>query len=294
MSVTDRLGQIDRVRSIWLFGIGGVVGLAMAGYGLFTAQGTVSRSLPPEDIALVNHRPILRSDYLAQLAQVYGVNLAESTKAQRDQILNDMIHEELFVQRGLELDMPGSDPDTRTALVAAVGQQVVADVATLQPTDQLLRAFYAAHQADYMTLGTMQLHDLVPAAVGDRGNIGEAADALRRGADLVDTLSRYGLKESGALNGEEFYFAAKIHLGDALFAVARGLPDHAVAGPIDVANTPHLLLMEHNVPPVPQSFETAREHVLNDYRAAETKRLTDQEYRFLEDRSEIVIDPDFR
>jgi hypothetical protein len=294
MSVMDRLGRIDRVRSVWLFGIGGVVGLAMAGYGLFTAQGTVSRSLPPEDIALVNHRPILRSDYLAQLAQVYGVSLAESSKAQRDQILHDMVHEELFVQRGLELDMPGSDPDTRTALVAAVGQQVVADVATLQPTDQMLRAFYAGHQADYMTLGTMKLHDLVPVADSNRGTMGDAADALRRGADLADTLSRYGLKESGALTDEEFYFAAKIHLGDALFAIASGLPDHAVAGPLGDVTMPHLLVMKHNVPPVPQSFEIAREHVLNDYRAAETKRLTDQEYRFLEDRSDIVIDPDFR
>jgi len=294
MKMMDRLGEIDRARSIWLFSIGGVAGLVMAGYGLFTAQGTISRSLPPEDIALINHRPILRSDYLAQLAQVYGVTLSDSSKAQRDQILHDMVHEELFVQRGLELDMPGSDPDTRTALVAAVGQQVVADVATLQPTDQMLRAFYAAHQADYMTLGTMKLHDLVPVSGGDNGRMAEAADALCRGADLADTLSRYGLRESGALTGEEFYFAAKIHLGNALFALASGLSDHAVAGPVGEGATPHLLLMEHNVPPVPQSFETAREQVLNDYRAAETKRLTDREYRFLEDRAEIVIDPDFR
>ena len=48
------------------FGIGTIIGLGIAGYGLFTAKGTVTRVVPPENVALVNQRPILRTDFIAQ------------------------------------------------------------------------------------------------------------------------------------------------------------------------------------------------------------------------------------
>jgi len=54
-------------RSMVLLALGALLGLAIAGYGLFTAKGTRSRSVPPEDLALVNNRPILRSDFMAQV-----------------------------------------------------------------------------------------------------------------------------------------------------------------------------------------------------------------------------------
>jgi len=70
-------------------------------------------------------------------------------------VLDEMIREELFVQRGLELDFPGTDPDTRSALVAAVEQQVVADVTTHQPADAELQKYFEENRSNYATEGTM-------------------------------------------------------------------------------------------------------------------------------------------
>ena len=140
------LSEVRPVRSLSLLALGAVAGLAIAGFGLFTAKGTSTRTVPPDCVALVNQRPILKIDFISQLRTVYGVGLEDSTAEQRQKVLSDMVREELFVQRGLELDFPSSDPDTRTALVAAVEQQVGADVAAAQPSEADLSTFYEAHK----------------------------------------------------------------------------------------------------------------------------------------------------
>src|SRR5579862_6357175 len=86
-------GWVNPRRSLILLAFGALAGLAIAGFGLFTAKGTATHTIPPEDVALVNQRPLLTVDFLAQLEQVYGVSLAQATKAQRDKILSDMIRE---------------------------------------------------------------------------------------------------------------------------------------------------------------------------------------------------------
>ncbi len=49
---------------------------------------------------MVNGRHVLRSDFITQAEITAGVPFAQTTRAQRDQVLNDMINEELMVQRG--------------------------------------------------------------------------------------------------------------------------------------------------------------------------------------------------
>ncbi len=147
----------------------------MAGYTLFTARGTSTLFVPTDDVALVNQQPISRSDFLQQLQTLYGVDLKHSTAAQRGKVLNDMIREELFVQRGKELDVASIDPEVRSAMVNSVELEIAADAITAQPTDPQVRAYYASHRARYASEGTMQLHDyLFPAT--DASSAARAAD----------------------------------------------------------------------------------------------------------------------
>src|SRR5580700_2214065 len=104
---------VNSTRAFLFLGIGTIIGLGIAGYGLFTAKGTVTRVVPPENVALINQRPILRSDFIAQTESLYTMPFGETTPEQRLKVLQDMIREELFVQRGVELDFAGNDPDTR-------------------------------------------------------------------------------------------------------------------------------------------------------------------------------------
>jgi hypothetical protein len=287
--------KVDATRSLLLSALGALVGLGLAGYGLFTAKGTRIGTVPAEVVALVNQRPILVVDYLGQLQSLFSVPLSQSTPQQRQRVLNDMIREELYVQRGLELDAASYDADVRSALVSSVEQQLAADAVTRQPTDAELRSFYDRHRNKYSTEGTLQVHDLVTAgAPWTLDAAQEAVQALRRGVGLAAVMGQARLKESGKVKGEEFYFAARLHLGERLFAVARALADHGVSDPVVEPDGIHILVMDNNVVPVPREFSQARDAVLNDFRTEEIAKTQQGEAGYLRKRAEILIAPAYR
>jgi hypothetical protein len=292
--------RVNQARSITFFSLGAALGLAIAGFGLLTAKGTATHTVPPENVALVNQRPILRTDFIAQTETELGKPFGEATVAERLKVLDEMIREELFVQRGLELDFPGTDPDTRTALVAAVEQQVVADVTTHQPADAELQKHFEENRASYATEGTMALHNLLlpkAKAAGPEAmaTMQKAADALRAGTALDAVLKTYGLQElvPEHASDEQFYFAQKIHLGEPLYERALALNDGEVSAPVAAGDGIHIVQMVKQVKPAPLTFERVRSQVLNDYVTAAKKRLEDADLRYLRDKADILIADDY-
>jgi hypothetical protein len=273
-------------RSTILMTAGAILGLLIAGYGLFTAKGTAMRSVPPEDAALVNQRPILMTDLVAQAESTYTLPFTQLSREQRKAVLATMIHEELYVQRGLELDFPGTDPDTRNALVAAVEQQAVADATTEVPAESDLARYYEAHQANYSTEGTMTVEDFRAA---DAVAAQRAVEALRHDGASAERFRALGLSLAHPDRGEDFYFAAKIHLGDALFAAAKPLADGAVSEPIALADGIHVLHVVKNTPPVPRDFAHSREQVLGDYKRDAAARLRAADEKYLYGKADIQI-----
>ena len=292
--------QVSTVRSLAFFAVGAVIGLGIAGFGLFTAAGTASKVVPPEMVALVNQKPILRSDFVAQLEALYTIPLSKATRAQKQQILNDMIREELFVQRGLELDEPGTDADTHTAIVAAVEQQVSANVTASTPTDADLLAFYNARKADYVSDGSIMVDELLlPAAPGQTpeaalAKANEAAKALRAGQAPAAVAAKYGLKETKRVNGEEFNFAAEIHLGTALYKIAAGLNPGQVSDPVVEADGLHILKVTKNIPSVPLDFAQARDRLIADYKKDAQERVQKADAEYLRSKAQVLIQPEFQ
>ncbi|HME37320.1 MAG TPA: peptidyl-prolyl cis-trans isomerase [Steroidobacteraceae bacterium] len=290
------LGNITQVssrRSFMLMGCGALLGLLMAGYSLFTARGTSTLVVPPEDVALVNQQPISRLDYLQQLQTLYGVDLRHATATQRRTVLDDMIREELFVQRGKELDVASTDPDVRAAMVNSVEQEIAADATTAQPTETQLHAYYAAHRARYASEGIMSVRDYVFPLSESQG-AAEAAEALRANIPTPALLARWHGVDSGKAADEEFYFAVKIHLGGALFEAASTLPDGAASVPIVGSDAIHVLYMFKNKKPVPFDFDAARDRVLNDLRNDAIGHLRTGDEAFLRKRANVLIADDVR
>jgi hypothetical protein len=292
--------HVNQARSITFFSLGAAVGLAIAGFGLLTAKGTSTHAVPPENVALVNQRPILRTDFIAQSEAELGKPFGEATVAERLKVLDEMIREELFVQRGLELDFPGTDPDTRTALVAAVEQQVVADVTTHQPADPELQKYFEENRASYATEGTMALHNLVLPKAKSSGpdaiaTVKQAADALRAHTPLEEVEKSYGLQElvPDHASDEQFYFAQKIHLGETLYERALTLNGGDVSEPIAADDGVHVIQMVKQVKPLPLTFERVRSQVLNDYVNAAKKRLEDADLQYLREKGDILIADDY-
>jgi hypothetical protein len=290
--------RIQPLRSLILFGAGALCALALASSGLFARLGPAVQHVPPEAAALVNRRPILRADVIARTEAETAKTFGEATAAERAKVLAEMIREELFVQRGLELDVPGSDPETREALVEAVERRAFAEATANVPTDAQLERYYQDNRARYASEGVMTLHNLLlpSASPGAMAAARQAADALRAGTPLPAAVTAFGLQDVVPEHAtlEQFYFSERVHLGDALFAVASKLNDGQVSEPIVAPDGVHILQMLRNVRPTPLPFDRVCGQVLNDYVAAAKQRLEDAEARMLRNKADILIADDLR
>jgi hypothetical protein len=274
-------------RSLTLCALAAVLGLAIAGLGLFNARGTRVAGVPPDAAAVVNGSPILLSDYVALLQALYNVSPSQATPAQKRATLNSMIREELYVQRGIELGLQNDFTEVRNSLVTALeGQQEIEANATV-PTERELRDFYQHHIQNFQSEGQMIVTDYVAA---DLGSAQRAVMAVRSGKDLASAMVADGLRSSGATDdGEEFYFATEQHLGSTLFAIAKHLQDGQVSDPITDGGRVHVLAMQHNQEPVPEDFSEARDRVLADYRNDKIARMRGGTDRFLRERADVQI-----
>ena len=274
-------------RSLILCAMAAVLGLAIAGVGLFSARGTRIAGVPPEDVAVVNQSPILLSDYVAQLQALYNVSLSQATPAQKRAALESMIREELYVQRGIELGLQNDFIEIRNALVNAVEAQQEIDGNATVPTEQELRDFYQTHLQNFQPEGLMTLTDFV---APDLASAQRAVTAVRSGQDPASAMLADGLMSSGATDdGEEFYFAAEQHLGSTLFSIAKGLQDGQVSEPVADGGRVHVLAMRNNRKPVPEDYSEARDQVLAGYRTDEITRMRAGTDRFLRERADVQI-----
>ena len=281
------LARHSERRSIMLCAIGAVGGLIVAGAGLFTAQGTRIAGVPAEDVAMVNQVPILMSDYVANLRAAKGVGLDKATPAQKKEILDQMIREELYVQRGIELGQQNDITEVRTALVGAVEAQQAIDAAATQPDEATLRAFYEQRLSQYADEGTITLTDMIaPDEAAAKATVAE----IHAGEPAATAARAHGLRPSGKMtDGEEYYFAGRIHLGDRLFAAASKVPAGKVSDPITAPDGIHVIAVTQNKPPKASPYDIVRDQVLNDYRADKIKRMQAGADAFLRRRADIQI-----
>jgi parvulin-like peptidyl-prolyl isomerase len=294
--------QTHRKRSLALLAIGVLVVLVIAGYGLFTARGTSARNVPAEAIATVNGRLILRTDLVRQVQTQFGVPFAESTPAQRQRVLDEMVAEELMVQRGLEADLASYDPEVRRALVNGVELQIFADVLARRPTEQELQEYYEKHREKYLRDGTMQLRDLVlpmsaaPTPEQCAHIAKKAAKALRHGMPLEEAMDAFGLQDSRRLldsgridTGDIFDLAAQARLDPQVFAVAAKLKAGETSGPVMAEDGAHVVVMLKREPPHQRPFSEVSNEVWADLRKEAQEQVRAGHLRNLAGQADIRI-----
>jgi parvulin-like peptidyl-prolyl isomerase len=287
-------------RSLLFYATGAVIGLLLAGFALFTAKGTTVKTFPPEDVALVNGRQILRSDFRTQTQIEAGVPFEQTTQAQRQKVLNEMIDEELLVQRGLEIDLAASDPDVRSAMTAGVDLQVDADVISQRPTPQQLWEYYSRHIDKYSSDGVMQVTDLVmPIGTGKvEDAVAKAKNAtaeLDKGASVDAVSAKYDMKDSGRIDHDDnFDFAVKAKLGPDIYAAVKDLKPGQASQPVQQPDGIHVVLLTKRIEAVKLDFAKAQDNVWQDFKkdARETNERANLKY--LKSRAEIELAPEFR
>jgi parvulin-like peptidyl-prolyl isomerase len=293
-------------RAMVLLALGALTGLAIAGYGLFTARGTRSRDVPPEAIALVNQRPILRSDFMTQAQTQFSVPFAQTSHEERLRIVRDMINEELMTQRGLEIDLPSYDPDVRNALVAGVELEVTADVLARQPTPEEMHAYYDEHTDRYSSEGVMQLRDLeiktdaTHPSASARTTVAAAIAALRAGTPVDTVVAKFTLVDSGRFmdagqvdTGDILQFAVRAKVDDAIYNATMPLKDGEVSEPIEEGDGVHLIYMIKHRLPVAQTFEKAANNVWSDLKREAQDKVNAANIAYLRSRADIIVAPDY-
>jgi parvulin-like peptidyl-prolyl isomerase len=176
---------------------------------------------------------------------------------------------------------------------------VLAEATTSQPSEQQLQQFFDQNPARYATDGILTVRHLViplsgVSATDQRmAKAHEVVTALRADAPVEAVVARYGLAEPRN-DGDEFYFAAKIHLGDSLFEAALKFKEGTVSEPLPAADGIHIFKVIKNKVPVPLTFDRARLQVMTDLKDAQQTRLMEATMKFLRDRSKILIATDYR
>ena len=281
----------------------GVIGLAIAAAGMLHPAVRDLTAVPAGDVALINGEPILMSDFITETENAAGTPFADTSPAQRATTLRKMIEDELVVQRNLALDLPEQDTDVRTAMIDGVTAQVNAGVLGGGVTDDQLMAYYNANRDKYTSTGAMTLTDLV-LKVGGYENVDQTVDQamadaqqavyqLRSGSTVDYVKQHFGFVESGKVNGEELDFAARLHLGNKLYAVADTLSDGQVSDPVADTDGVHVMIMQHRRPPVFTDFASVRNNVYTDYVAAQQAKAQAENLKFLRGNAQIMIAPGY-
>jgi parvulin-like peptidyl-prolyl isomerase len=294
------LMRVGPRRSLLIYAAGAIIGLLLAGFSLFTAKGTSVRSFPPEDVALVNGRPILRSDFRTQTQIEAGVPFEQTTTAQRRKVLGEMIDEELLVQRGLEIDLAASDPDVRSAMTAGVDLQVDADVISQRPTQPQLLDYYNRHIDKYSSDGVMRVVDLVmPIGTGKvEDAVATAKNAtadLDNGASVEAVSAKYGMKDSGRIDHDDnFDFAVKAKLGPDIYAAVKDLKPGQASAPVQQPDGIHVVLVTKRIAEVKLDFAKAQDNVWQDFKKDAREHNERANLKYLKSRAEIELAPEFR
>jgi hypothetical protein len=282
--------------------IGAAVGLLIAALGVLHPPARSMTSVPAGYVALVNQKGILTSDFMNQIAVETGMPFEQTSEAQRHKILREMVNEELLVQRALVLDLPETTTEVRETMVDAVNVQAEAPELAREPTDEELRAFYQAHRSAYTSPGSMTVHDLVLHVGGYQNadqsasqaltDAAEAVYQLRLGASLDYVMGHFYLVDSGRVdNGEQLEFAAKLHLGSTLYALATTLSDGQISDPIVESDGVHVLIMDQRKPSQLADFSQVRDRVYTLYREAQRQHAHEANLSILRRDAQILLAP---
>lgn len=176
------------LRFLYLAGIVG--GLALAALSALTGGG--ERPLPPGAVARVNDTPILRADLVRALKAVGAGKRQPLSEADKGQILQRLIEEELLVQRALSQNLAGSDPVLRSALVSAVTRDVIARSRARPVSPVLLRDYYYRNKARFARPARYDVRAVFFPAAKARERMAAFDAALAGGADMQALLRRFG------------------------------------------------------------------------------------------------------
>lgn len=240
-----------------------VAGAALAAFGLRAPPGA---DLPPEAVARVNDRLILRDAWLRAVASVASERRAELSEADQRHILQRLIDEELLVQHGVQLGLVESDARLRSTLVSEVMAAARTDGSA--PDEATLRAFYDANRAFFAPAAHLRVQAWRLDADGARRPLEPAPpDALLPLAKL------------------------RAYIGPTLAEAARTLPVGQDSAAIETGTGRVVLRVQESQPGAAPPFEQVRDLVRGEMRRRADEAAVRALLAQLRESSRVVVAP---
>ncbi len=129
-------------RALLLLAVGSVVGIVLGIADALHGRGAGAGTVPDDVIAVVNGTVIRAEEYLRAVALFATDKRTEVTEADRAHVLNLLIEEELLVQQAIARGLVDKHPAVRQAITQAMLASIAAESVSIQPTEEMLRAFY--------------------------------------------------------------------------------------------------------------------------------------------------------
>lgn len=264
-------------RDIRLLLAGAAAGLAIAAYGILERDDTV---LPADAVASINEVIITRAQVDRALTRGTTYSASQPAADEFTRLVDQLIDEELMLQRGVELGMMRSDVTVRAAIINSLIASVTAEADAANPEDADLAAHLADNGERFSTVSGIELD----AWQGEEESVAQAfATALRNGEDPMALEKRRDIPQQ-LVPLEEI----RDLLGPGIAASAAGMPPGSIAV---FARRGYWVVVRVNNVMITALTELApiRNRVLLDYR----RELADRQLRdylaSLRERAEIRV-----
>jgi len=283
-------GSVSSGWGLWLFSAAGLVGL-VAGLWVALAPGSVTQ-LPADgpSAARVNGVVItmLEFETAAQGAQNDRRNALGPDEATR--VLDTLINEELLAQEAVRLGLVSSDGEVRSAAVRGVMRLILSDLASVEPSESELRAFYDEYPELFTRPGQVWVRHLEIAATHEV-EVAAIADALREGESFSDIRSAFPNVSSRPvpdrlLRAEDL----SQYLGGRLTELALAASEGTVMGPLVLGERAHFLWVVEREDGERPSFAAVREDLIAEWRRRAEETAVQEYIDRIRARSSIEIE----
>lgn len=247
----------------WL-ALGALTGLLAAGYGLLE-QGDAASGLPDSAIAQVNDATISVQQFDRSIAEIETTYQRELTAEDRARVLQQMIEEELLVQRGVDLGMANAEATVRAAIAQSLIASVTAEADAADPDDATLQDFLEENQERYTYASAMRINAWVTDAEQTARDFLNSLDS--ESSEDADELSADLQRVPGLPQGAAPVERLRMFLGPAIAAAAADMPVGSSAVFARQGRW-YVVRVETRDQSARADLDTVRSQVLLDYRRA--------------------------
>ena len=222
-----------------------------------------------QPIAYVNHTPISAALYQTALADLIADKQTPPSAAEKQQLLERLIDDELLIQKGIEDGLLITDAEIRTLFADKIRAQLAAQATQANISEADLRAYFAERQDQFTPSAQIQLSRIfVRGAHTDaQARLAAIRAALRRGEDFDEVGARLGDATLPAIPQRLMTLQElRTHLGPALTQRVVRLETGTITDAIRAGSGWHFLYIIQRVKGVAVKFEDIKDEVASQYR----------------------------